>query len=399
MEKTYKPTDAELIQIRNIKIAHTIFLKLFEEALIQVTDNNKIIFRRNPDSRLKTTKSILKKFHGPKNKFKELIPFVKSLKDIGGLRMTITTKDEFEIAKNILVSSTVLKKYGELDTESRIENGTMNKRGYAAHHYYLNYTINMNDEDELISNVINETLKKANLKKSELANEYAVIAEIQVRTLAQDLWAVFEHPERYKSGGDISETLNTELLNYAKLMDVEDDIAQLTKNRKVHEAEHYSRKKRNVPIDSMELLTIDVLRRALTTMNKTSESEGSILTSTFDLCDLLMQLADNGIFTHEDLQKLIHNKEYVEAIEAAFRDLQIKREEMEISIADSFLLFFICRTCQTDCENISSKKGDQIKAVEQRKEDRKNELKTKISEIKSESDMAAVINNYEVRKE
>jgi len=397
MEQTYKPTSAELIEVRNIKIVHAIFLKLIEEELIQVTENNKIIFRRNPDSRLKTTKSILKKFHKRKNKSKDLISFVKELNDIGGLRMTITTKDEFELAKKILLTSVGLKKFGELDTESRVENGIMNERGYAAHHYYLRYTIDMNDEDKHVRDVIEETLERAKVNRNDLAQQYSVIVEIQVRTLAQDLWAVFEHPERYKGNGEIPETLNTELLNYAKLMDVADDIAQLTKNRKVHEAENFSRKKRNVPIDSKELLTIDVLRRELNRMNTASKNEGSILTSTFDLCDLLMQLADNGIFTCEDLLSLIYNKEYIEEIESAFKFLNIKREEMEMTIADSFQLFFICRICQTECENLKSKRGDQKKAIEQRLEERMNELVRKISEIKSESDLAAVINNYEVR--
>src|SRR5689334_3330371 len=101
MEQTYKPTNAELVELRNIKIAHAIFLTLVESALIDVTEYNKIIFRRNPDSRLKTSKSIIKKFNTPKNKNKEFLPFVKSLNDIAGMRMTITTKDEFDLAKNI----------------------------------------------------------------------------------------------------------------------------------------------------------------------------------------------------------------------------------------------------------------------------------------------------------
>lgn len=399
MEQTYKPTNAELLELRYIKIAHAILIKLVEEALIQITEDNKIIFRRAPESRLKTSRSILKKYYNRKNKKKDFIPYVMGLKDIAGLRMTITTKDEFELSKKILRTSAGLKKIGVLDTESREENGIMNERGYSAHHYYLHYTIAINDEDEHVKEVIDDTLKRAKVNRNELAERYEVVAEIQVRTLAQDLWAVFEHPERYKSNGEIPDTLNTELLNYARLMDVADDIAQLTKNRKVHEAENYSRKKRNTPIDSKELLTIDTLRRELDRNNSANGNEGLTVTSTYDLCDLLIQLADNGIFTCEDLRALIGNEEYIKAIESVFEFEDIKREEMEMSISDSFHLFFICRFCQTECENLNSKKGDQKKAIEQRLEDRKDELVRKIREIRSESELAAIINNYEVKTE
>jgi putative GTP pyrophosphokinase len=399
MEQIYKPTDSELKELRNIKIANAIFLKLVEDALKQVTEENKIIFRRIPDSRLKTSKSILKKYSRKENSTKEFIPFVKGMNDIAGLRMTITTKDEFELAKKILLASASLKKFGELDTESREENGIMNKRGYSAHHYYLKYTIRINDEDEQIGEVIADTLKRARISKNELAEEYSGIAEIQVRTLAQDLWAVFEHPERYKSDGEIPETLNKELLNYARLMDVADDIAQLTKNRKVYEAESYAKKKKgNVPVGgSKKLLTIELFRQEFEKIFSSKKRDANVNVTTFELCDLLMQLADWGIFTLEDLIDLTHNEIYLKAIQAAFDKLSIKPEEMEIAIADSFQLFFICRICQTECEYLDNKPGDQKKAVEQRLEEREYELTRKIKEIKEESDLMAVINNYEVK--
>lgn len=393
MEQLYSATRAELIELRNIKVAHAIFLKLVEKALIQVAENNKIIFRRIPDSRLKTSKSILKKFANRKNKSKEFIPFVKDLKDLAGLRMTITTKDEFDLAKKILLTSPALKGLGHLDTESRVENGVMNERGYCAHHYFLHHTINLTDSNPEIVEVIADTIKTAKVTEDELSAEYSVTAEIQIRTLAQDLWAVFEHPERYKGNGT-SEILDLELLNYAKLMNVADDIAQLTKNRKVHEAENYSRKKRgNVPIGSKELLTVDVLRRELSKVNDSSEN--LVFASTFELCDLLMQLADNGVFTSEDLLDLIGNQEYRKAIESAFEVLSIRRDEMEVAISDYFQLFFFCRTCQAECENLKSKQ----KNVEHRMLERDGELKRKICEIKSESDLSAVINNFEVKRE
>lgn len=395
----YRPTEKELIEIRNTRIAHAIFLKAVQEDFDGIAEKNNTIFRRKPESRLKSTNSIIRNYDIREDKFAEFIPFVNNLKDIAGLRLTITTKDEFEIARHILSSSELIKKHGVLDTNSRPGNGIMNKRGYAAHHYYLISTVSINSEIARMQDVVEKTLKSAGVSKEELGAEYRVTLEIQVRTLAQDLWAVFEHPERYKGNETSSKLLDDELLNYARLMDVADDLAQLTKNRKIYEAEEYFLNKRNAPVEDHKLLTINTLRREISLVLKSINGQMPIVLSTSELCDLLKLFADNGIFTIEDCNSLVRNQTYKKRVLEICHELDIIWEQMDVSVLDTFRLFFICRKSQLDCENIRIKKTNSDRDVENRLRTEMVELKDRIIKIMNESLFKEILNSYDYKED
>ena len=54
-------------------------------------------------------------------------------------------------------------------------------------------------------------------------NTINVKCEIQIRTLAMDFWATFEHKTKYKTDYDINKKTSKELVNYAKIISKFDD--------------------------------------------------------------------------------------------------------------------------------------------------------------------------------
>lgn len=148
-------------------------LKILETQLEIINNDYKYKRNYNPiehiTTRIKTTKSIIKKLD------KDNIPFTfenveEYINDIVGVRIICAFKNDlFELIK-ILKSSNMIKVFREKDFLS-----TPNKEGYRS--YHLNVYVPV----ELISGRV------------------LVKAEIQIRTLAMDLWASLEHKLKYKS--------------------------------------------------------------------------------------------------------------------------------------------------------------------------------------------------------
>lgn len=404
MKFQHKPNQDEIESIKKSQQVHNILFELLFDILTEIQTNHKAIFRRIPDGRIKSFGSLIKKFADREDKSLSMTTFLKGLDDIAGLRLTITTKDEFDEAKSIMRKSRAIKAIGKLDIRKRSkENGIMNKRGYSAHHYYVisssqilaKYLAKRINED-----ISNEAKEKYNSLKDRLQTICAshncnqIIAEIQIRTLAQDLWAVFEHPERYKGSGKSSKALNEELLNYARLMDVADDIAQLTKNRKIYEAEEYLMKQNKGLIGTKKILKIDDIKKIL---NGSIFKNSVNALSTFDLCEIMIHLANNNIFTNEDFEELIGSGKYIEAIKTAFAELSLKMSDLRVSFLDWLPLFFCCLKYEKDCEDICSRNiGNVAKEIHNRENEFKSELKNKVQEIWEESQFTDLFDKYTV---
>lgn len=356
--ENFQPSEGELEFIRDTQIAHNYLYELFLGVLNQIQTEYSNIFRRKPEGRMKTFLSIKKGFQKRDDETKDLKTYTADLKDIAGLRLTITTSDEYPFATEILVNNENLKMLGNLDITSRKNNGEPNKRGYSAYHYYLyssldkiseflNYKLKA-DIDEDAKNNFNNTLSTVRgFKSNQLGIQ--LIAELQIRTLAQDLWAVFEHPERYKSKvGSSSKAMDEELLNYSKLMEVADDIAQLTKNRKKYDAENYLKDKIPDSPREKKILNIEELSKTLSDDKLFKNSAKSL--SLLDKCDILNFLADNNIFTIEDLKLLVENKDYFEKINISIKNLAIpKDKELKVEVLDMITMFCACKKCDRDC--------------------------------------------------
>src|SRR5687768_15836378 len=71
--------------------------------------------------------------------------------------------------------------------------------------------------------------------------EPAAKAELQVRTLAHDLWAVFSHYEAYRAAESMPLSRRDEVVNYSRLLDVVDSYAAQIRHRKEEDADEAHR--------------------------------------------------------------------------------------------------------------------------------------------------------------
>ncbi|MGB4850222.1 MAG: hypothetical protein WBP41_20020 [Saprospiraceae bacterium] len=317
-----KMTTEELSSLQNIRFAHQNFLTEIKVRLSEIYEQNSEVFRRPPDIRIKKIKSIVGKIEDDPQINNGVIYCVNKLTDIAGARMTITTKDEIELATKLLISG--LKDFGDLDTISRAtENGILNdKTGYSAYHYYL---------------------KPRETEKYGINS--SIVCEIQVRTLAQDLWAVFSHPESYKPKINISpSTIDAEMKNYAKLMDVADDFAQLIKKRKKIEADEYHKnqaKESGRIFRGKTLITVDVLNEILLDrLNRdiSNKIEKVFKLSIFELCKIVKNLHTYGVFNKEELEEILNDIIFENLIRQVMKDCNVN----DIEIVDSIHYFCIC---------------------------------------------------------
>lgn len=205
--------DNNFDKIKKIIVEHKQFLEKIAVPLKTLGDANPEIFRRPASLRVKTIPSIVRKLNTDKVVPENIFAGIRNLDDIAGIRITIATQDQYEKIGTLLKSA-----LGNLgDVELKKDWGSKNQpneKGYAGDHYII--------------------YEKTN---------YDIKCEIQVRTLTQDLWAVFTHYESYKSNEEIEESRAEEILNYSRLMNVSDYYAKLIRERKIHDADKFHKTK------------------------------------------------------------------------------------------------------------------------------------------------------------
>jgi len=171
------------------------------EILTTICQDNKDIFKKEPEKRVKETNEIIESFKFSKeanfNKLEETV------RDIAGTRITCCTMDEITEAENLIrkhpdiKSCKVLKNY----------NDPPDDEGYRGHH--LEVTVKLSYGNKTITD----------------------FCEIQIRTLASDLWAVLSHRDFYKSSHTIPETVRNDMKTLSKQLEVVDSLALSLKNR------------------------------------------------------------------------------------------------------------------------------------------------------------------------
>lgn len=177
--------DEELVKLDNVMIKYISALKVLETQLEIINDDFKYIKKYNPiehiKTRIKTAESIINKLR--KNNLDFTIENIEDhINDIVGVRIVCGfEKDVFDLIE-IIRKSKVIKVIKEKDYISNPKDS-----GYRSYHLIVLVPVDL----------INE--------------HYEVKAEIQIRTLAMDLWASLEHKLRYKSSYcniDISKKLH-----------------------------------------------------------------------------------------------------------------------------------------------------------------------------------------------
>jgi ppGpp synthetase/RelA/SpoT-type nucleotidyltranferase len=263
-----------------ILAARAEFLSRLNQRMIEVCSANAVLFRRPPTVRIKSVRSIIRKLNDGGTARRNIRRAVASMSDIAGMRLTIATQDQYEQADRVLVE--VLGDVGEVEREDSWRRD-QHENGYCADHYVVRAS----------------------------GAENGVKAEVQVRTLAHDLWAVFTHYESYKTNEDLSPERTEEIRNYSRLLDVSDHYAKLIRERRIRDANEYHQRHTPPAVDGT-ILTVDTLLRIL--QKHAFDARAARHATGVDGCGLLRELSSLRICTQEDLIDTITNRAVLRAL-------------------------------------------------------------------------------------
>ena len=165
--------DKELKKLDNVMIKYISALKVLETQLEIINDDFKYIKKYNPiehiKTRIKSADSIINKLYNDNLEF-NLDNVEEYINDIVGVRIICAfSSDVFELIE-IIRNSNIIHVINEKDFITQPK-----ETGYRSYHLIVEVPV-------------------------ELINEKVMVkAEIQIRTLAMDLWASLEHKLKYKS--------------------------------------------------------------------------------------------------------------------------------------------------------------------------------------------------------
>lgn len=140
------------------------------------------------DTRIKEPKSIIKKMEKKRYK-KTYANLIDKINDVAGLRVVCTLKDDIFFIKDLIKQIPGVHVLKEKDYVT-----TPKKSGYTSYHMIVEVPVRL-------------TQKTINVK-----------CEIQIRTLAMDFWASFEHKIKYKTDKEVSKKTSKELVTCAKMI-------------------------------------------------------------------------------------------------------------------------------------------------------------------------------------
>lgn len=188
--------DEELKKLDSIMIKYIGALKVLETQLQIINDDFKYIKKYNPiehiKTRIKDADSIINKLYRDNLDF-TLENIEEHINDIVGVRIVCGFKDDIYELIDIIRKSEVINIIKEKDFLD-----SPKESGYRSYHLIVEVPV------ELINEKIN------------------VKAEIQIRTMAQDLWASLDHKLRYKKEYN-DEKLASKLLKISDELNYIDD--------------------------------------------------------------------------------------------------------------------------------------------------------------------------------
>lgn len=193
--------DDELQKLDNLMIKYISALKVLETQLQIINDDFKYIKKYNPiehiKTRIKSADSIINKL------YKDNLDFTienveKYINDIVGVRIICSFEsDVFELIE-IIRNSNIIHVINEKDFISKPKDS-----GYRSYHLIVEVPVEFINEKVMVK------------------------AEIQIRTMAMDLWASLDHKLRYKSNYCTDE-IKTELVKISdELHNIDDEMRDM----------------------------------------------------------------------------------------------------------------------------------------------------------------------------
>lgn len=188
--------EEELKKLDNVMIKYISALKVLETQLEIINDDFKYIKKYNPiehiKTRIKNADSILNKMYKDNLEF-TLDNIEKFINDIVGVRIICAFESDVYELINIIRNSNIIHVINEKDFISKPK-----KTGYRSYHLVVEVPV-------------------------ELINEKVMVkAEIQIRTLAMDLWASLEHKLKYKSEY-CTESISKKLIDISSQLHIIDE--------------------------------------------------------------------------------------------------------------------------------------------------------------------------------
>ena len=170
--------------------------------LRDICEGNPEIFKKAPESRTKTLERIVKKMAARKDC--NIGNLEKRIEDIAGARVTCCTIDEMPAAEELIKKHPDIKK---CVVRKQWKDGS-DEFGYRGHHLVV--TVRIFHENKAINGT----------------------CEIQIRTLAMDLWAVLSHRDFYTVPPPPPPPLvQKDMITLSKVLEVVDDLAVTLKKR------------------------------------------------------------------------------------------------------------------------------------------------------------------------
>lgn len=152
------------------------------------------------DTRIKEPKSIIKKMEKKKYE-KTYLNLIEKINDIAGIRIVCTLKDDIFFIRDLI------KQMGDIHILKEKDYVTNPKEsGYSSYHMIVEVPVKL-------------TQKTIYVK-----------CEIQIRTLAMDFWASFEHKVKYKTDNEVNKKTSKELVACAKMINKFDNKMITLKN-------------------------------------------------------------------------------------------------------------------------------------------------------------------------
>ena len=152
------------------------------------------------DTRIKEPKSIIKKMDKKKYK-KTYLNLIEKINDVAGMRIICTLKDDIFFIKDLIKQMSDVHILKEKDYVTNPK-----PSGYASYHMIVEVPVKLSQKTIYVK------------------------CEIQIRTLAMDFWASFEHKVKYKTEQDVGKKTSKELVNCAKMISKFDDKMISLKN-------------------------------------------------------------------------------------------------------------------------------------------------------------------------
>ncbi len=192
IENKNEKLDVKEEPFEKLMFFYTSALKQLELQMNIIKDEFKLIYNYDLidhiDTRIKEPKSIVKKME--KKKYdKTYLNLIEKINDIAGIRIVCTLKDDIFFIRDLVKQIQDIHVLKEKDYVTNPK-----ESGYSSYHMIVEVPVKL-------------TQKTIYVK-----------CEIQIRTLAMDFWASFEHKVKYKTKNDVNPKMSKELVSCAKMI-------------------------------------------------------------------------------------------------------------------------------------------------------------------------------------